>query len=443
MPRANDAAPVLSARDKGPVGLNTLSATEMAERLDRGETSSAALVEACLARIEARDPELHAWAFVDRSHALAKARARDAEPRRSALHGVPIGIKDILDTYDMPTAYGSSLYKSHRPSTDTGVVALARRAGLVILGKCTTTEFATPIPIGVRNPLNAARSPGVSSSGSAAAVADYMTPLAVASQTGGSTILPASFCGIVGFKASLTGLDRGGIRHFRPSLDSVGLMARQVGDIALLNSALTGHAPINPPEGVEKLRLGVCRTPNWHHAQPETAQALEAAIAALGLAGAEILDAELPPPFANIEESFQIIATVEGARSMAAELREHRAALNHWLQDSARAAVAIDDAAYDKAQLHAIACQRALRQIFERCDCIITPSACGEATADLTGVTNSAFNRIWTLMYAPCVSVPAYAGPNGMPVGIQIVGPQGSDTRTVALSETIAKALMN
>jgi len=432
---------MMSARDKGPIGLNGLSATEMADSLARGKTNSVALVEACLARIEARNPELRAWTYVDRDLALSQARARDNEPRRGPLHGVPIGIKDILDTYDMPTAYGFPAYKSHRPSIDSGVVALARRAGLVILGKCTTTEFATPIPIGVQNPLDATRSPGVSSSGSAAAVADYMTPLSVASQTGGSTILPASFCGIVGFKASLAGIDRGGIRHFRPSLDSLGLMAREIGDIALLNAVLTDRMPIAPPESVKKLRITVCRTPNWHHAQPETSEALEAAAESLRNAGADVTDAELPASFDGIEDSFQIIATVEGARGMAADLIEHLPAMNGWLKDMARLAATIDNAQYESAQLHAIACKRALGEIFDNCDCVITPSACGEATPDLTAMTNSAFNRVWTLMHGPCVSIPAYAGPHGMPIGIQLVGPPGTDVRTVALAETIANVL--
>jgi Asp-tRNA(Asn)/Glu-tRNA(Gln) amidotransferase A subunit family amidase len=433
--------PALKARDQRPIGLNLLSASEMAERLCRGETTSVALIEACLARIDARNPELHAWTYVDHKLALAQALARDAEPRRSPLHGVPIGIKDILDTCDMPTEYGSQVYKSHLPSTDSGVVSLARRAGLVILGKCTTTEFATPIPIGVRNPLDAARSPGVSSSGSAAAVADYMTPLAIASQTGGSTILPASFCGIVGFKASLTAIDRGGIRHFRPSLDSIGLMARSVGDIALLNAVLTDSTPAPAIKNIKGVRIGVCRTPNWEQAQSETVEALEAATNTLGRLGAEIVDAELPPVFAGIEHSFQVVATVEGARGMAFELREHLSTMNQWLRDMARSALTMDNACYEKAQLHAFACQHQLSGVFRRCDCIITPSCCGEATPDLTAVSNSAFNRIWTLMRAPCVSVPAYTGPNGMPVGIQIVGPPGTDARTIALSDCVARAL--
>lgn len=431
------------ARIQKSAELNRLTASEMAEKLARGEATSVALVEACLARISEREPVLHAWAHVDRALSLAQARARDAEARRSPLHGVPIGIKDIFDTYDMPTAYGSKIFKSYRPTADTGVVALLRAAGLIIIGKCATTEFASPIPVGVGNPRDLSRSPGVSSSGSAAAVADDMTPLSVGSQTGGSTILPAAFCGVFGFKASLTGIDRGGIRHLRPSLDTIGLFARDIDDIALLDNVLTGCAHAEPPKQVSDLRVGICRTFNWHHAQPEAVAALDSATRSLSGAGARIVDAELPPIFADIEKEFQVISSVEAVRTMADEVREHLAAMNAWLQDSVRAGKSFDQARYDQAQLRANTCRSALREIFDRCDVILTPSACGEATSDLTGVSNSAFNRIWTLMHGPCVTIPAYTGPHGMPVGIQVVGPVGSDARIIAASKRIAEVILS
>jgi Asp-tRNA(Asn)/Glu-tRNA(Gln) amidotransferase A subunit family amidase len=310
-----------STRDRRQ--LNVLSATALSQLLRRRETTSVAIVQSCLARIEIRDATLRAWAYVDRDLALAQARARDAEPGRSPLHGVPIGIKYIFDTYDMATQHGSKAFAGHRPTADSGIVALMRRAGLVILGKCATTEFATPIPIGVGNPRDLDRSPGVSSSGSAASVADDMTPLSLGSQTGGSTILPASFCGVVGFKAGLTGLDRGGIRHLRPTLDSIGLFARELADIVLLNSILSGRNAAEPPKDVAQLHVGVCHTVNWSHAQPETVAALDSAARALSSARAHVTDAEMPPVFDDIEQSFQIIATVEGARTMASDVAAH------------------------------------------------------------------------------------------------------------------------
>jgi Asp-tRNA(Asn)/Glu-tRNA(Gln) amidotransferase A subunit family amidase len=420
---------------------NLLTASDAAEKLGRGEITSVELVEDCLARIAEREADIHAWAYVDPAAALLQARMRDAEPRRSALHGVPIGIKDIFDTCDMPTAYGSSAYAGHRPANDAAAVALMRRAGLVILGKCTTTEFACPIPVGVRNPHDFQRSPGVSSSGSAAAVADFMTPLALGSQTGGSTILPASFCGVFGFKASLTGIDRGGIRHLRPTLDTMGLFARSMADIALLDAVLTGCAPVPPPSNVHGLRIGLCRTASWSEALPETVAAIEDAIRLLSGAGARIIDAELPPVFSGLADSHRVISSFEGARAMAVEIRDYLGTMNPRNQETARDAKAITAAQYETAQLHAIACQRALAATFEGCDVLLTPSTCGEATDDLTGVSKSVFNRNWTLLHTPCANIPAFAGPHGLPVGIQVVGPVGSDARTIALTQAIAGAL--
>jgi Asp-tRNA(Asn)/Glu-tRNA(Gln) amidotransferase A subunit family amidase len=430
------------AKEPGSAGLNLLSATQAAEALARGKTTSVALVEDCLARIAARDPDIRAWSFIDREIALAQARARDREPRRSPLHGVPIGIKDIFDTFDMPTAYGSPIYKGYRPAADTAIVGLLRRAGLVILGKCATTEFASPVPIGVKNPRDFGRSPGVSSSGSAAAVADYMVPLSVGSQTGGSTILPAAFCGIFGFKASLMGIDRGGIRHLRPGLDTLGLFARELRDIATLRAVVTGTHPATPPAGLKGLRIGFCRTLNWHQALAESADAVEQAAKILGDSGAAVSTVDMPDVFVGIEDSFRVISSVEGSRALAVEARDHFDALNHWVQGAQKIARQIDQTQFDKAELHIIACMNAMSEIFRTCDVLLTPSTSGEAPTDLTGISNSAFNRIWTVLQTPCVTIPAFQGPNAMPVGVQIVGPVGSDDRTIAFAQTIAETLM-
>lgn len=436
------AADTIPLRDRGPGGLNLLSASEVADQIAAKETTSLAVVEACLARIAAREGDIRAWAFVDPELARRQARARDQEPARSPFHGVPVGIKDIFDTFDMPTAYGSAIYKGHRPAVDTVIVALLRRAGLVILGKCATTEFASPVPIGVKNPHDFGRSPGVSSSGSAAAVADYMVPLAVGSQTGGSTILPAAFCGVFGFKASLTGIDRGGIRHLRPGLDTVGLFARDLRDIATLQAIVTGVRPPAPPAALAGVRVGICRTPNWHQALAETVDAVERAASALSSNGAEVRDVAMADVFAGIEDSFRVISSVEGARALAAEVRDHFDQLNHWVQSGRNTAAQIDQSRFDAAELHVVACMRAMADIFQSCDLVLTPSTCGEATKDLDGISNSAFNRTWTVLQGPCVTIPAYRGPNGMPVGVQVVGPPGSDSRTVALARAIAAVLM-
>ncbi len=433
---------MVDLRAKGPGGLNLLSASEASALLEAGKSTSVRLVEDCLSRIEARDADVRAWAHLDREAAIAQARARDAEPRRGPLHGIPVGIKDIFDTHDMPTAYGSAIYRGFQPHADTAAVGLLRMAGAVILGKCVTTEFASPVPRETRNPHDRARSPGVSSSGSAAAVADYQVPLSLGSQTGGSTILPASFCGVVGYKASLTGIDRGGIRHLRPTLDTMGLFARTLDDIALLRSALVGHTAPDAARRIEAHpRIGLCRSINWSQAEPATQAAFDLAAAALAKAGASIVDAEMPAVFDGIEASFRVISTVEGTRALGEEIARHSASLNHYIRAAHEQARGNDQAAYDRAQQHALACRRALAGMFQGCDVLITPSAAGEAVADLVSVSNSAFNRIWTLMHTPTLSLPVATGPNGMPIGIQVVGPAGGDDRTIAFARWIRDRL--
>ena len=428
-------------REMGPAGLNLLTATELSGKLDQKQTTSVAIVEDCLARIAAREPDIRGWAYLDPDAALHQARACDAQPRRSRLHGIPIGIKDIFDTFDMPTTYGSTIYKNFQPTMDTALVGLMRRAGMVILGKCRTTEFASPVPVGVRNPHDFARSPGVSSSGSAAAVADYMIPLALGSQTGGSTILPAAFCGVVGYKASLTGLDRGGVRHLRPTLDTMGLFARSIADIAILRSVLSGVEPAPPIRDIRGARIGVCRTMNWTQAQPESVHALESGARSLAAAGAKVNEVEMPTVFADINQSFNVISGVEALRALELEARDHFSTLNYWIKNSLTTANRVDQTQFDKAHLHVVQCQRAMAEVFKGCDAIITPSTSGEAIADIDSVSNSVFNRIWTLLHVPCVTIPAFEGPHGMPVGLQVVGPIGDDDRILALSQGIAHAL--
>jgi Asp-tRNA(Asn)/Glu-tRNA(Gln) amidotransferase A subunit family amidase len=269
-----------------------------------------------------------------------------------------------------------------------------------------------------------------------------MTPLALGSQTGGSTILPAAFCGVVGYKASLTGLDRGGVRHLRPTLDTMGLFARSIADIAILRSVLCGVEPVPPIDDIRGARIGVCRTMNWTQAQPESVNALESGARNLAAAGAKVHVVELPAVFTDINQSFNVISGVEALRAMALEVRAHFSTLNYWIRDSVTAASRVDQTQFDKAQLHVVQCQRAMAEIFKDCDAIITPSTSGEAIADVVSVSNSAFNRIWTLLHVPCVTIPAFEGPHGMPVGLQVVGPIGDDNRILALSQGIAQAMM-
>ncbi len=428
-------------RNKGPARTNLLTASAARAAMAAGELTAEALVSDCLARIRARGAELGAWALVDPDRALQQARALDCIPPRGVLHGIPVGIKDVLDTCDMTTAHGSVIYQGARPGNDSACVAALRRAGAVILGKTATTEFASPIAIGVRNPHDTTRTPGVSSSGSAAAVADFMVPLALGTQTGGSVIRPATYCGIYGYKATISSLDRGGIRHLRPSLDTLGLFARSLPDIALLRAALLGGAPgvAAWPKG-KVPRLGLCRTHQWPLATPETQAAIAGAARKLA-AGAEIIEIELPDMFADALDAFAVIAALEGARSLEREIREHPDTMNPWLREAAAKAASITDEHYQAALAHAAECRVHLSRVFGEVDALITPATAGEASQKLTGLEDQSFCPLWTMMHGPCVSIPAFTGPSGMPMGLQVVGPIHGDDRVIGICAWIAEAL--
>ncbi len=421
-------------------GLNTLDAVEAAAMIADGRITSQALVTACLERIAARDARIGAWAHVDPDRALAQARAADASSG-GLLRGVPVGVKDIFDTADMPTAYGSAIHRGHRPERDTACVAALRAAGAVMLGKTTTTEFASPVPVGVVNPRAPARSPGVSSSGSAAAVADDMVPVALGSQTGGSMIMPASSCGVFGYKASLEGIARTGLRHLRPTLDTIGIFARSLADIARTRAALTDGPSARTLAARPPRRIGLCRTPAWEVAEPATRTAIDEAARLLRTAGADVADFELPEGFDAMEDAFGVISAVEGGRALAWEAGAHRDALNGWIRDQIALGERLGAAACDAARARAGDYRRALARKFAAVDLILTPSAPGEPTVDLSGLQVSVFNRIWTLMHTPCLSVPAFRGPNGAPVGIQLVAPVGADDRLLEHAAWVAARL--
>lgn len=427
-------------------GLNTLGAAAAAAKIAAGEITSEALVRDCLARIDARDGDIHAWAFVDPELALAGARARDGEEPLGPLHGVPVGIKDVIDTKDMPTEYGSHLYKGNRPAEDTATVVQLRNAGAVILGKTVTTEFACPFPSVTRNPLDLDRTPGVSSSGSAAAVADFMVPLANGTQTGGSVIRPASLCGLYGFKGSLDGLDRTGIRHLKPSIDTLGLMARHLEDIILMRTALIGEvagdAAGNTAVPADAPRIGIARTHVWPEAEPESVAMIERAGELLARAGASVEDVELGDEFPAVMERFPYITSYESVRSADDFIADHLDQINSWSRQGHEFGLKVTAEEYEDAKAAAETVRGLLAGVFDDYDIFITPSAKGEAPQDLTAIEGGTFNSLWTLMYAPCVTLPAFTGPNGMPVGLQVVGPQGQDARTIANAGWVERALL-
>ena len=418
--------------------LNRLSATEAAKAIAAGEIKSEALVEACLDRIAERDATLHAWVFVDRELALKQARAG----AKGVLGGIPVGVKDVIDTADMPTEYGSVLHKGHRPAKDSACVAATRGAGGVILGKTATTEFASPWQKGVRNPHDLERTPGVSSSGSAAAVADFHVPLAFGTQTGGSTVRPAAYCGIYGLKASLDGIDRGGIRHLKPSIDTLGVFARSLDDVALFMAGLTGKptASLDLPAGT-KPRIGICRTPEWDKAEPATVEAIERSKKALEKVGAAVDEVSVPHGFDDVMHAFRIITTRENLRTLMDEINRGEETLNPWIREGLAAARQVGPTDYEFANVGAGFYRRRFAATFETHDALLTPSANGEAPKGLEGATLGAFNSFWTWMYGPALNIPAFTGPNKMPIGVTLVGKQGEDARLLATARWIERAI--
>jgi Asp-tRNA(Asn)/Glu-tRNA(Gln) amidotransferase A subunit family amidase len=419
-----------------------LSASEAAEQMARGKLTAVALVESCLARIEQREPEVQAWAFLDPELALAQARARDREPRRSLLHGIPIGVKDIIDTVDMSTEYGSPIYEGHRPRADAACVALLRRAGCVILGKTVTTEFANNHPAKTRNPHRPTHTPGGSSSGSAAGVADFMVPLALGTQTGGSIIRPAAYCGVVACKPSFNTVNRAGLKFAAESLDTIGVLARSAEDAALGLHVLAGRAvPDLEAAPGRAPRVGLCRTPRWRDADAASQAAVERAAARLAKAGAKVEDFELPQGGAQLFDDHGKIMYYETARALAWEYTNHPERISVSLRPRVEEGWVLPRAAYDAARQRARDCRRRLAERMRDYEFLITPSAPGEAPATLATTGSSIFNRVWTLLGVPCVTLPCGAGPGGLPLGVQLTGAFDGDSELLRWSHWAMRIL--
>jgi Asp-tRNA(Asn)/Glu-tRNA(Gln) amidotransferase A subunit family amidase len=416
--------------------LNQLSASEAAPRLAAREITAEQMARACLARIEERESAVHAWIHLDPDVVLAQARQLDRGPVRGPLHGLPLGVKDLIDTADMPTAYGSPVYAGHRPRADAACVALARSAGALVLGKTVTTEFAWFHPGKTANPRNPSHTPGGSSSGSAAAVADCMVPLAFGTQTAGSIIRPASYCGIVGYKPTHGTLPRAGIKPLSDSLDTLGTLTRSVADAALLVSALSGRELLPGPLH-QAPRIGLCRTHEWHAAQPETTATMENIGAALGRAGAKLSEIVLPQVFAGVAQAQIDIMNYEIHAALACERLQHYAGLSDKLKQLLENARQCDAARYDEALRLVASCRSQLEDVFAGVDVLLAPSAPGEAPAGLGATGDPVFCRAWTALHVPAINLPCGLGPHGLPVGLQVIGRGGDDARALAVADWV------
>src|SRR5215469_2866070 len=412
-----------------------LSATTLLRLIEGGELTAEAVIRSCLERIAEREPVVRAWSHIAGETALAKARERDRTKEKTLLMGLPFGIKDIFDTSDMPTAYGSPIYAGLRPANDASAAALPRAAGGILLGKTVTTEFANRHPGPTTNPHNSDFSPGGSSSGSAAAVADFMVPLAIGTQTGGSVIRPAAYCGAVGFKPSFGLFPPAGMRINTEALDTVGIMARTVGDIALFRAAMMAIPYAAPTMPENAPRLGLCRGPHWDEAQPEGRAVLEAAAERLAAAGAVVSDTEAPPESADGDERQRILGAFEGLRNHIPELYRHAALLSARLREEKIALgrqLTLDQfrAACRDAERARLAAQNWATGF----DAILTLPAAGQAPRGLADTGSAVFNSLWTQLYMPCLTLPAGRGPDGLPVGVQLVARRHTDERLLAIA---------
>jgi Asp-tRNA(Asn)/Glu-tRNA(Gln) amidotransferase A subunit family amidase len=413
---------------------NRLAATTLARLIEDGELTAEAVVASCLARIAEREPVVRAWSHLAGATALAQARERDKAGKKTLLNGVPFGLKDIFDTADMPTTYGSPIYVGCRPANDASAATLPRAAGGILLGKTVTTEFANAHPGPTTNPHDPSFSPGGSSSGSAAAVADFMVPFAIGTQTGGSVIRPAAYCGVVGFKPSFGLFPLAGMRINTEALDTVGIMARSVGDIALFRAAMMAipYVPLAMPETAP--RLGLCRGPHWDEAQPEGRAVLEAVADRLASAGAVIREAELPSECAEGDERQTILGSFEGLRNHMPELYRHEALLSTRLRDEKIArGRKLTLAAFRNACRGAERAREGAREWAGGFDAILTLPAPGQAPRGLASTGSAVFNALWTQLYMPCLTLPAGHGPDGLPVGVQLVGCRHDDARLLQI----------
>jgi len=426
--------------------LSLLGAAEAASALAEGRISSEELVAACLERIKVDEPRVQAWAYLDPEHALRQARAADLRRREGKalgpLHGIPVGVKDIIDTQDMPTEDGTVLHAGRTPSDDASVVSMLRAAGAIIIGKTVTSELATYSPGKTRNPHNPEHTPGGSSSGSAAAVAARMVPLAIGTQTNGSVIRPAAYCGVVGYKPSFGLVSRHGVLKQSRPLDQIGVMARSVEDAAFVAEQIIGYDENDPDTRVRpkpRLReialqepplpptLAFVKTSMWKLVDAQSREAFAELVTHLG---ERVEEFSLPAGFKDAWKWHQTIMEADLAKNFEAEYNDGRDKLSESLRGQIERGRRVRAVDYNKALDQIPALNSGLSQLFDlRYEAILTPAAAGTAPLGLESTGSPAFCTLWTLCGLPAITLPLMQGANGLPLGVQLVGPRGGDAR--------------
>lgn len=436
------------------MSLGSLSLADAAAGIREGRITSTELVEACLARVEEVDAKVEAWAFLDPAHALAQAKAADNHRRQGRptgpLHGVPIGVKDIFDTADYPTEFGSPLWSGRTPRRDAAAVARLRAAGAVVMGKTVTTEYAYYNPGKTRNPHDPARTPGGSSSGSAAAVAAGMVPGAIGSQTNGSVIRPAAFCGVVGFKPTHGLIPRTGALLLSRALDHVGVFARSIADAALLAETLVGFdeedpdtRPVSHPHFAEIAgsapplppRFAFVRTPAWKFAEPVTEQAFAELVETLGDNAGEV---DLSMSFERAIELHGLVMAVDMAHNFHRDYEQGRDKLSPVLRALIEKGHQVPAVEYTRALAASANLNAVAESVFDEYDAILTPAAPGPAPRGMaTG--NPAFCSTWTYLGTPAITLPLMQDEGGMPIGVQLVGRRGNDARLLRTAQWLTQ----
>ncbi|MDH3670260.1 MAG: amidase [Gammaproteobacteria bacterium] len=436
-----------------------MNAIQAVGAIRAGEITSEELVQACLDHIADVEDTVRAWAFLDPDHALKQAHDADLALRKGEalgpLHGVPVGIKDIFDTDDMPTEDGTVLHAGRQPDVDARAVALLREAGAIIIGKTVTTELAVYSPGKTKNPCDPARTPGGSSSGSAAAVAAHMVPLAIGTQTNGSVIRPASYCGVYGYKPTHGLISRHLVLQQSRPLDQVGVFARTVEDVALLAQQLIAFDESDPdtrpharPNLVETVaadppvppQFAFIKTPMWEQAHKETQAAFSELVDHLG---ENVEEVTLPEAFDHAVAWHRTIMEADLARSFRREYEEGKDKLSGILCEMigrGRACLAVD---YNDAVGRIPLLNTILGEIFAKYDAILTPATTGEAPVGLESTGSPIFCTIWTLCGTPAITLPLLQGANGMPIGVQLVGPKGDDARLLRTARWLTKVIEN
>lgn len=412
--------------------MGEFTAIDAARRIRGGQLTSEALTRSCLDRIVEREAEVQAWEYFDADRAIAQARLADRSPVCGPLHGVPLAVKDVIDTIDMPTAYGSPIYQGHRPASDATCVALARAAGAIIIGKTVTTEFATGHSGKTRNPHNTLHTPGGSSSGSPAAVACGMVPWALGTQTYGSTIRPASFCGVVGYKPTYGMADVTGIKTLASGLDTLGLFARSVADVALLASVVTaGRLAAEPVP--EKPRIGFLDTSPWGGNDLATQELLIETVCRLREAGVPVQDLPSPPSMASWREIQDVLFGWEALQALAWERLFRRDQLHPKTQQVfEKYEQSATPQSYEVNLTRAREARTGCASLFTDCDLLLVPAAVGEAPKGLEFTGDARFNGAWSMLQLPCLTLPMGRGPTGLPIGLQLVGRRGDDQKLLS-----------